>query len=327
MTTYDIVVVGGGPAGLAAAIEAKKNGIDSILVVERDLELGGILNQCIHSGFGLHIFKEELTGPEYAQRFINELKKLGIEYKVDTMVLNISEDKVVSIVNSQDGYVNIKAKAVILSTGCRERTRGAIGICGKRPAGVFTAGTAQKYINIEGYMVGKKIIILGSGDIGLIMARRMTLEGAKVLAVVEKMENPGGLYRNVVQCLKDFGIPLLLKHTVTEVLGEKRVEGVMIAEVDEQGKIIKETEKRYDCDTLLLSVGLIPETELAKNAGIDIESKSGGLLVNDLMETSIKGIFACGNVVKVYNLVDYVTEGAITAGKNASQYIKKACND
>lgn len=322
MTTYDIVVVGGGPAGLAAAIEAKKNGIDSILVVERDIELGGILNQCIHSGFGLHIFKEELTGPEYAQRFINELKRLGIEYKVDTMVLNISEDKVVSIVNSQDGYVNIRAKAVVLATGCRERTRGAIGICGKRPAGVFTAGTAQKYVNIEGYMVGKKIIILGSGDIGLIMARRLTLEGAKVLAVVEKMENPGGLYRNIVQCLKDFDIPLLLKHTVTDVLGERRVEGVIIAEVDEQGKVIPETEKRYHCDTLLLSVGLIPETELARNAGIEIGSKGGGLLVNDLMETSIDGIFACGNVVKVYNLVDYVTEGANIAGKSASQYVK-----
>jgi NADPH-dependent 2,4-dienoyl-CoA reductase/sulfur reductase-like enzyme len=320
---YDIVVIGGGPAGLAAAIEAKKNGIDSILVVERELELGGILNQCIHSGFGLHIFKEELTGPEYAQRFINELKKLGIEYKVDTMVLDISKDKVVSIVNSQDGYVNIKAKSVILAMGCRERARGAIGICGKRPSGVFTAGTAQKYINIEGYMVGRKIIILGSGDIGLIMARRMTLEGAKVLAVVEKMENPGGLYRNVVQCLKDFDIPLLLKHTVTEVLGKKRVEGVIITEVDEQGDIIQDTEIRYDCDTLLLSVGLIPETELARNAGIDIESKSGGLLVNDLMETSIKGIFACGNVVKVYNLVDYVTEGAIVAGKNAFQYVNR----
>jgi Thioredoxin reductase len=323
MLEYDIVVVGGGPAGLAAAIEAKKNGIDSILVIEREIELGGILNQCIHSGFGIHIFKEELTGPEYAQRFINELKALGIEYKIDTMVVDISKDKYISIVNSKDGFLKVKAKAIILAMGCRERTRGAIGIPGKRPSGIFTAGTAQKYINIEGCMVGKKVIILGSGDIGLIMARRMTLEGAEVLAVVEKMSSPGGLYRNIVQCLRDFDIPLLLKHTVTEILGKNRVQAVMIAEVDEDGNPILGTEKKYDCDTLLLSVGLIPESELAKNAGADTESKTGGVVVNDSMETSVSGVFACGNVIKVHNLVDYVTEEGITAGKNAVVYVKE----
>lgn len=323
MLYYDIVVVGGGPAGLAAAIEAKKSGIESILLIEREIELGGILNQCIHSGFGVHIFKEELTGPQYAQRFINELKALGIEYKVDTMVVDISKDKYVSIVNSKDGFVKVKAKAIILATGCRERTRGAIGIPGKRPSGIFTAGTAQKYINIEGCMVGKKVIILGSGDIGLIMARRITLEGAEVLAVVEKMSSPGGLYRNIVQCLRDFDIPLLLKHTVTEILGKDRIQAVMIAEVDESGNPMLGTEKRYDCDTLLLSVGLIPESELAKNAGADTESKTEGVFVNDSMETSVSGVFACGNVVKVHNLVDYVTEQGITAGKNAAVYVKE----
>ncbi|MEQ8155077.1 MAG: FAD-dependent oxidoreductase [Clostridiaceae bacterium] len=323
MLDYDIAVVGGGPAGLAAAIEAKKNGIDNILVIERDSELGGILNQCIHSGFGIHIFNEELTGPEYAQKFIDELKDLGIEYKTDTMVLDISKDKYITITNSKEGLLKIHARAVILSTGCRERTRGALCIPGKRPSGVFTAGTAQRYINIEGCMVGKKIVILGSGDIGLIMARRMTLEGAKVLAVVEKMSSPGGLYRNIVQCLKDFEIPLLLRHTVTEVLGSNRVQGVIISEVNEEGHPIPGTEKRYDCDTLLLSAGLIPESELAKNAGIDVDIKSGGLQVNASMETSVEGIFACGNIVKVHSLVDHVTEESRAAGKSASEYVKK----
>ncbi|GIM29247.1 sarcosine oxidase subunit alpha [Clostridium polyendosporum] len=326
MLDYDIVVVGGGPAGLSAAIEAKKNGIDNILIIERELELGGILNQCIHSGFGIHIFKQELTGPEYAQRLINELNMLGIKYKLDTMVLDITDDKYLNIVNSKDGFLKIKAKAIILAMGCRERTREAIGIPGKRPAGIFTAGTAQKYINIEGSMVGKKIVILGSGDIGLIMARRMTLEGAEVLAVIEKMSAPGGLYRNIVQCLNDFQIPLLLRHTIIEILGQHRVEGVVVAQVDENEKPILKTEKRYDCDTVLLSVGLIPENELAKNAGVAIENETGGLVVNDLMETTISGIFACGNVVRVHNLVDYVTEEAITAGKNAAIYIKNLCN-
>lgn len=323
LQNYDIVVVGGGPAGLAAAIEAKKNGIDSILIVEREVELGGILRQCIHSGFGIHFFGQELTGPEYAQRFINELHSMGIEYKIDTMVLEITRDKCVKISNAKDGFVTIKSRAIILAVGCRERTREAIGIPGKRPAGVFTAGTAQNYINIEGYMVGKKVVILGSGDIGLIMARRMTLEGAEVLAVVEKSASAGGLHRNIVQCLKDFQIPLLLKHTVIDILGQHRVEGVIVAEVDEEGNLIPRTEKKYDCDTLLLSVGLIPDSELAKNAGIAVKSDTEGLIVNDLMETNVEGIFACGNVVQVHDLVDHVTQQAITAGKNAAQYIKK----
>jgi len=322
MLLYDIVVIGGGPAGLAAAIEAKKNGIDSILVIERDRELGGILQQCIHNGFGLHIFKEELTGPEYAEKFIMELKNLGIEYKLDTMVLDIRQDKVVSAINTEDGFMMIKAGAVILAMGCRERTRGAINIPGTRPAGVFTAGTAQRFVNMEGYMVGKKVVILGSGDIGLIMARRMTLEGAEVLAVAELMPFSGGLTRNIVQCLEDFNIPLLLSHTVTEIKGKDRVEGVVIAKVDENRRPIPGTEKCYECDTLLLSVGLIPENEISENAGIKIDPVTSGPVVNEAMETSIEGVFACGNVVHVHDLVDFVTEESRRAGKNAAKYIK-----
>ncbi len=323
MLKYDIVVVGGGPAGLAAAIEAKKNGVDNVMVIERDRELGGILQQCIHNGFGLHIFKEELTGPEYAERFIDELFKLGIEYKLDTMVLDISRERVLSVVNSQDGFFKVEAQAVILAMGCRERTRGAINIPGTRPAGVFTAGTAQRYINMEGYMVGRKVVILGSGDIGLIMARRMTLEGAKVKAVAELMPFSGGLTRNIVQCLEDYDIPLLLNHTVIEIKGKDRVAGVVIAKVDENRRPIKGTEEYYECDTLLLSIGLIPENELSRSAGVDIDKTTGGPVVNESMETSIEGIFGCGNVVHVHDLVDFVTEESRRAGKNAAKFVKR----
>ncbi|BDU51392.1 NAD(P)/FAD-dependent oxidoreductase [Haliovirga abyssi] len=322
MKEYDIVVVGGGPAGLAAAIEAKKNGAENILVIERDKELGGILQQCIHNGFGLHIFKTELTGPEYAERFTEELKSMKIEYKLDSMVLDISQDKIVSFINSEDGFSRAKSKAIILAMGCRERTRGAIAIPGFRPAGVFTAGAAQRFINMEGYMVGKKVVILGSGDIGLIMARRMSLEGAKVELVAELMPFSGGLTRNIVQCLDDYDIPLMLSHTILEIKGKDRVEGVVVAKVDENMKPIKGTEKLYECDTLLLSVGLIPENELSRNAGLEIDIKTSGPVVNESMETSLEGVFACGNVVHVHDLVDFVTEESRRAGKNAAKYIQ-----
>lgn len=322
MLNYDVVVIGGGPAGLAAAIEAKKNGVNNILVIERDRELGGILQQCIHNGFGLHVFKEELTGPEYAERFIDELKDLNIEYKLDTMVLEIREGRMVSAINTEDGFMNIKAGAIILAMGCRERTRGAINIPGTRPSGVLTAGTAQRFVNMEGYMVGKKVIILGSGDIGLIMARRMTLEGAKVLAVAELMPFSGGLTRNIVQCLDDYDIPLLLSHTITEIKGKDRVEGITIAKVDENRKPIKGTEKNYECDTLLLSVGLIPENELSEKAGIELDPITSGPVVNEAMETSLEGVFACGNVVHVHDLVDFVTAESKRAGENAANYIQ-----
>ena len=320
---YDLVIVGGGPAGLAAAIAAKDNGIDSVLIIERDRELGGILNQCIHNGFGLHTFKEELTGPEYASRFIAQVEERGIEYKLNTMVMDISNDKVVTAMNSTDGMFTVEAKAVVLAMGCRERSRGALNIPGYRPAGIFSAGTAQRLVNIEGYMPGRRVVILGSGDIGLIMARRMTLEGAKVLAVAELMPYSGGLTRNIVQCLNDFDIPLYLSHTVVDIQGKERVEGITIAEVGPDRKPIPGTEIHYDCDTLLLSCGLLPENELSKTAGVDLSPITSGPVVNDSLETNIPGVFACGNVLHVHDLVDFVSQEATNAGKNAAKYIKE----
>ncbi|MBO0450731.1 NAD(P)/FAD-dependent oxidoreductase [Candidatus Enterococcus murrayae] len=318
---HELIVIGGGPAGLAAAIAAYEKGVRDILIIERDQKLGGILNQCIHNGFGLHYFKEELTGPEYAARFIEMIEKTTIKVLLDTMVLEVTENKEVHIVNKEQGYQILKSKALVFAMGCRERTRGAIGIAGSRPAGVFTAGTAQRYVNMEGYMVGKKVIILGSGDIGLIMARRMTLEGAEVLACVEVMPYSGGLTRNIVQCLDDYEIPLLLSHTITEIRGKSRVNQVVVSEVDENRQPVAGTEQIFDCDTILLSVGLIPENELSRDANLDLDSKTNGPFVFENMETSIPGIFACGNVVHVHDLVDFVTAESIKAGTSAASYI------
>ncbi len=322
MMKYDIVIVGGGPAGLAAALSAKEIGVDSILVLERDKELGGILNQCIHNGFGLHTFQEELTGPEYAARFIEKLKKARIAYKLDTMVMSISGDKVVTAMNCKDGILKIQAKAVILAMGCRERSRGALNIPGYRPAGVYTAGTAQRLVNMDGLLPGREVVILGSGDIGLIMARRMTLEGAKVKLVAELLPYSGGLKRNIVQCLDDFGIPLKLSHTVVDIDGKDRVKGVTIAQVDENRRTITGTEEYYACDTLLLSCGLIPENELSQELGVALNPATSGPKVDESLQTSVEGVFACGNVLHVHDLVDFVSKEAQTAGRCAAIFVR-----
>ncbi len=317
----DLVIIGGGPAGMSAAVAAYESGIRDMVILERDESLGGILQQCIHNGFGLHKFGEELTGPEYAWKYEKKVRELGIPVKLGTMVLDITEDKVITATNPEDGIFTIEAKAIILAMGCRERSKGALNIAGSRPAGIYSAGTAQKYVNMKGYMPGKDVVILGSGDIGLIMARRMTLEGAKVHAVCELMPYSGGLARNIEQCLNDFNIPLKLSHTVVEIHGKERVTGVTIAKVDENRRPIEETKEYIPCDTLLLSVGLIPENELSKNIGLSLSRVTNGADVDQDRQTSTEGIFACGNVLHVHDLVDFVSEEAEIAGKSAARYI------
>ena len=317
----DLVIIGGGPAGMAAAIAAREAGLSDILILERDDSLGGILRQCIHNGFGLHRFGEELTGPEYAYRYEKQVRELGIPFMLNTMVVEISENKTVTAMNSEYGIFTIEAKAIILAMGCRERPKGALNIAGRRPAGIYTAGTAQKFVNMKGYMPGREVVILGSGDIGLIMARRMTLEGAKVRAVCELMPYSGGLARNIEQCLNDFDIPLKLSHTVVEIHGKDRVEGVTIAKVDERRAPIPETREFIPCDTLLLSCGLIPENELTVGAGISLDRVTNGAIVDGERETEIDGVFACGNVLHVHDLVDYVSEEAVIAGRAAVKYV------
>ncbi len=323
----ELVIIGGGPAGLAAAIAAKEAGINDLLILERDARLGGILNQCIHNGFGLHTFKEELTGPEYAGKYIDKALELEIPYELNTMVIDLTQtsegkEKLVTVMNREKGLYTIEARAVILAMGCRERSRGALNIPGFRPAGIYSAGTAQRYVNMEGRMPGREVVILGSGDIGLIMARRMTLEGAKVKLVAELMPYSGGLKRNIVQCLDDFGIPLKLSHTVVDIKGKERVEAVVVAQVDEQLKAIPGTEEEISCDTLLLSCGLIPENELSGNLGVTMNPVTNGPLVDESLETDKEGVFACGNVLHVHDLVDYVSEEASQAGKRAAAYLK-----